>query len=72
MPLLGISYDPRRDAIELLVGERAHLIQAPRELYVDEEALAVPSLQIIDSEDVRQIITLRDPLMLAGPHAFRE
>jgi hypothetical protein len=44
----------------------------PRELYVDEELLGIVSFQIIDAEGVRQIVTLRDPLMLPGPEAFRE
>jgi hypothetical protein len=58
--------------LELLIGELDHLIRAPRELYVDEELLGIVSFQIIDAEGVRQIVTLRDPLMLPGPEAFRE
>jgi hypothetical protein len=57
---------------ELLVGDLDHLIGAPRELYVDEELLDIVSFQIVDADGVRQIITLRDPLMLPGPHAIPE
>ena len=64
LPLIGISYDPRSDVLELLLGELEHLIRAPREFYVDEEPLGITSLQIIDAEGVYQILTLRDPLML--------
>jgi hypothetical protein len=64
LPLIGISYDPKSDVLELLLGELEHLIRAPREFYVDEEPLGITSLQIIDAEGVRQIVTLRDPLML--------
>jgi hypothetical protein len=70
LPLLGIAYDPKNDVLQLLLGELDHLIRAPCELYVDEEPLGTVNLQIIDAEDVRQIVTLRDPLMLAGPQAL--
>jgi Family of unknown function (DUF5335) len=72
LPLNGMSYDPTSDVLELLVGEVEHLIRAPRELYVDEELLGLVSLQIVDADGVRQIVTLRDPLMLPGPHVLRE
>jgi hypothetical protein len=69
LPLIGISYDPKSDVLGLLLGELEHLIRAPREFYVDEETLGITSLQIIDAEGVRQIVTLHDPLMLPGPAA---
>jgi hypothetical protein len=72
LPLLGMAYDPKGDVLELLIGELDHLIRAPRELYVDKELLGIVSFQIIDAEGVRQIATLRDPLMLPGPQVFRE
>jgi hypothetical protein len=67
LPLLGISYDPKSDVLELLVGELDHLIYAPRELYVDEGVFDMISLQVIDADGVRQIVTFRDPLMLPAP-----
>ncbi len=70
LPLLGMAYDAKSDVLELLLGELDHLIQAPREFYVDEEVLGVISLQIVDAEGARQIVTLRDPLMLPGPHLY--
>ncbi len=72
LPLVGMAFDPKSDVFELLVGELDHLIRGPREIYVDEEALGIISLQIIDAAGVQQIITLRDPLMLPAPDAFRE
>ncbi len=67
LPLLGISYDAKNDVLELIVGELDHLIHAPRELYVDEETFDMISLQIVDADGVRQIVTFRDPLMLPAP-----
>jgi hypothetical protein len=40
------------------------MIHAPRELYVDEQPLGLIAFQVVDAEGVRQIITLREPLML--------
>ena len=68
VPLFGMAYDPTNDVLELLFGDELdHLIRAPRELYVDEGSLGVVTLQIVDSDGIRQIITLRDPLLLASP-----
>jgi hypothetical protein len=67
LPLLGISYDPKSDVLELLVGELEHLIRAPREFYVDEELFGLVSLQIIDADGVHQIVTLCEPLLLPRP-----
>lgn len=67
LPLLGMSYDRRNDVLELLVGELEHLIHGPREMYVDEDPLGLIAFQIIDAEGRRQIITLREPLILPGP-----
>jgi uncharacterized protein DUF5335 len=64
LPLIGIEYDPKDDVFELLAGELDHLVRAPRELYVDEDSVDIVSLQIVDADGVRQIVTLRDPLML--------
>jgi hypothetical protein len=68
LPLIGMSYDPKSDVLTLLVGDLSHMIRAPRELYVDEEPLGLIAFQIVDAEGVRQIVTLREPLMLPVLH----
>ena len=72
LPLIGMSYDRKSDVLALLVGELEHLIRGPREVYVDEQPLGLVALQIIDADGGRRIVTLREPLMLPGPHLFRE
>jgi hypothetical protein len=69
VPLLGISYDPKSDIVEVLVEDLDHLIHKPVEIYIDQGPAGLTSLEVIDADDVRQIIRLRDPLMLAysGP-----
>ena len=44
-----------------------HLIRKPRQVFIDQEAALLRSLEVIDEDGVRQIIKLRDPLMLPPP-----
>jgi hypothetical protein len=69
VPLLGISYDPKSDIVEVLVEGLDHLIQKPVEIYIEQGPAGLASLEVIDADDVRQIVRLRDPLMLpySGP-----
>ena len=68
LPLLGISYDPKDDVIEIALGDDVdHLIQRPREVHIDTGPGGLTSIEIVDAGDVRQIIKLRDPLMLPPP-----
>jgi hypothetical protein len=64
LPLIGIVYDRKSDAIEVLLEGVDHLIRSPREVYVDEEAGGISSLLAVDGDGVRHIMKLRDALML--------
>jgi hypothetical protein len=67
LPLLGIVYDPRTDMIEVALDGLDHMIPKPREIYIDNGAQTLMSLEIVDAEGVKQIVKLRDPLMLPPP-----
>lgn len=64
VPLLGISYDPKNDLVEVLVEGLDHLIHHPAEIHVDSGPLGLVTMEVVDQDDVRHIIKLRDPLML--------
>jgi hypothetical protein len=64
VPLLGISYDPKDDLVEVLLEGLDHLIRHPRDIYVDQGPAGLASMEVIGADDVREIIRLRDPLML--------
>jgi hypothetical protein len=67
LPLYGITYDPKDDLIEIALEGLDHMIHKPREVYVDQEAVELTSMEVIDAEDFHQIVKLRDPLMLPPP-----
>jgi hypothetical protein len=67
LPVLGIVYDHRDDVLEIALEGLDHLISRPREIYVDEDVIGLKSLLIVDADGVRQIVKLRDPLMLPAP-----
>ena len=64
VPLLGITYDPKGDVVDVALEGLGHLIHKPREVYVEQVATSVNSVEVIGSDDVRHIIRLREPLML--------
>jgi hypothetical protein len=67
LPLLGMTYDPNDDIVEVALEGLDHLISKPREIFVEDGAEGVVALEIIDADGVRQIIKLRAPLMLPAP-----
>jgi len=64
VPLLGITYDPKDDMVEIVMEGLDHMIHHPKEVYVEQDASGVTSLEVIDDDDVRQIVRLHDPLMM--------
>jgi hypothetical protein len=69
LPLLGIVYDPKDDLVEVALDGVDHTIRKPREIYFDDSAGELTSLEIVDAEGTRQIVKLREPLMLPPPRA---
>ena len=43
----------------------------PREIYVEDGAEGIVALEIVDADDVRQIVKLRDPVLLPAPGRAR-
>jgi hypothetical protein len=44
-----------------------HIIEKPREIYVDEKGYGIDSLEVVDADGARQIVKLRQMLMLPAP-----
>jgi hypothetical protein len=59
LPLIGISYDPKNDIIEVALEGL--------EVFVEENGPELSSLEIVDAAGVRQLVVLKDPLLLPAP-----
>ena len=58
--LLGISYDPRSEALEVLVPNMDHLVFHPKEVWVEEEAEGfLSSVKIVRDDDTTEILTIK-------------
>jgi len=67
LPLLGITYEARSDMLEIVLDGLDHMIRKPAEVYVDGDANRLTSMEVVDADQVRQIVRLREPLMLPPP-----
>jgi len=67
LPLLGITYDPKGDVVEVVLDGHDHMIHRPREIYLDNGAGALTTIEIVDANGVKQIVKLNDQLMLPAP-----
>ncbi len=65
--LNGLVYDPKDDVFEVVTDNLDHLIEHPRDIYVDEAGTTLRSVEIIDAEGNHQIVRLKEPLTLPGP-----
>ena len=63
-PLIGISYDPRDDIVDVALEGIDHRVRSPRGIFVDFDAGGLVSLAIVDADDVRQLVKLKNPLAL--------
>lgn len=66
LPLLGITYDPKSDLVEVALEGLDHLIHGPREIAIDDGPEGLSAIQIVGNDQLRQIVTFKNPLLL--PH----
>ena len=64
VPLLGITYDSRDDVLDVAMDRANHLIYHPREIIVEKTLTSLASVAVVDEEGARQVVRLREPLML--------
>lgn len=67
LPFLGMVYDRKSDAIEVVLEGLEEIILRPRQLSYVQDGGRIASLEVIDSEGVQRIVRLRDPVMLPPP-----
>jgi hypothetical protein len=67
LPLIGITYDPKDDVLEIALEGLDHLIHKPREIYLENGGHELASLDIVDADGVHQIVKLKDQMALPAP-----
>ena len=64
LPLLGLSYDPQHDAIEIVLRGLDVTVPKPREIHFDGAGGQWSTLDIVDAEGVQHIVRFKEPLLL--------
>lgn len=69
LPMLGITYDSKDDLLDVALDRASHLIRHPREIVVEEGDTGLKSVAVVDAEGARQIVNLKEPLLLPSAQA---
>ncbi|MBP2445100.1 DUF5335 family protein [Rhizobium leguminosarum] len=56
-PLLGATYEPKQEMLELSVKGMTHVIERPRRITVQDEQGKVVAIEVIDFAERHQILT---------------
>ena len=67
LPLMGLTYDPKDDLLDVALEGVDHMIPKPREIYVEDGGVGLASVAVVDVEGRRQLVKLRDPIALPAP-----
>ena len=70
VPLLGITYEPKKNLFEIMLQDLEHWIHRPETLYADEGPKGVAAVEIIDAAGVRHSLTISHPIKLLGQRAI--
>jgi hypothetical protein len=69
--LLGITFDTKSKALEILLEDMDHLVFQPKKISViEEEDGFIPSIEIVRGDDTKEILTVRRALT-SGETAMR-
>ena len=71
VPLYGIVYDPKSGVLEIALEGIDHLIDRPRDLYIEETGRGLVAVEIVAEDETRQIVKLREPLVLPAARPRR-
>ena len=67
VPLLGVTYDPKSDVLEIALDGLDHRVSKPQRIFVDHGQPGLDSFEVIDHAGIHHIVRLREPLMLPAP-----
>ena len=67
VPLLGVTYDPKADVLEIVLDGLEDLVPKPHRIFVDEGCAGLDRFEVIDHARIRHLVRLREPLMVPAP-----
>jgi Family of unknown function (DUF5335) len=67
LPLIGITYDPKDDLVEVALEGLDHMIRRPHEIYIENGVGVLASIEIVDADGVKQIVRFKDELLIPPP-----
>lgn len=67
LPLIGVTYDPKDDLVEVALDGVDHMIRKPREIYLQSDGGALTGIEITGGDGANQIVKFRDALLLPPP-----
>lgn len=67
LTLLGLTYDPKDDLLEVAMEGLDHMIRSPKDIQLAFGEKGVEAIQVTNKDGVQQIVRLKDPLMLPAP-----
>jgi hypothetical protein len=65
VPLEGLTYDRRDDALEVATPALTHRIVHPGKIAAEEGAGGLAALEVVDGDGTLHVIRLKAPLLLA-------
>ena len=67
IPMIGVTYDPKEDLLDVALDRTDHLVYHPEEIVVEESAAGLSSIAVLSADGTRQIVRLKEPLKLPAP-----
>jgi|SRR5262252_11133485 len=64
LPMIGITYDSHDDLLDVALDRTDHLIRHPTQIVVEDSDAGLASLAVLAGDGSRQVIRLKEPLML--------
>lgn len=67
IPLLGITYEPNDDVLDVALDGTNHLIRRPQQIAVDEAAAGgINTVAVTSGDGASHVIRLKSPIMLTS------
>lgn len=66
IPMLGITYEPNEDVLDVALDGPNHLIRRPQQIAIDEAATGISSVAVTSADGASHIIRLKEPVMLTA------